>query len=149
MVNPIGSRGGAGGWEGVGTYHPVIFTKSGGWEGVGTHHPVIFTKPGGWEGVGTYHQVIFTKSGGWEGVGTYHPVIFTKSNFLWANKNLFWQRSRDGNSQGLGVPHAVTVSQKPSCTALWRADGTVVGKGNAGWTVSVSGHPCPCQNCSR
>ena len=85
MVNPIGSRGGAGGWEGVGTYHPVIFTKSGGWEGVGTYHPVIFTK-----------------SGGWEGVGTYHPVIFTKSNFLWANKNLFWQRSRDGNPKVWG-----------------------------------------------
>ena len=25
----------------------------------------------------------------------------------------------------------------------------VVGSGNAGWTTSKGGHPCPCQNCSQ
>ena len=26
---------------------------------------------------------------------------------------------------------------------------TMVGRGNAGWTTSRRGHPCPCQNCSQ
>ena len=25
----------------------------------------------------------------------------------------------------------------------------MIGTGNAGWTTSKSGQPCPCQNCSR
>ena len=31
----------------------------------------------------------------------------------------------------------------------WRVGSTVVDRGNAGWTASKSGHPCPCQNCSQ
>ena len=37
-----------------------------------------------------------------------------------------------------------TVLQGPS-----RVGDAVVGRGNARWTSSKSGHPCPCQNCSQ
>ena len=39
--------------------------------------------------------------------------------------------------------------QKPSFRAFWRVADAVAGTGNAGWTASKSGHPCPCQNCSQ
>ena len=35
-----------------------------------------------------------------------------------------------------------------SFRAPWRVGNAMVGRGNAGWTTSNSGHPCPCQNCS-
>ena len=38
-----------------------------------------------------------------------------------------------------------TASPKPFFGALW----SVVGRGNAGWTKSKTGHPWPCQNCSQ
>ena len=44
---------------------------------------------------------------------------------------------------------ATTASPKPSFSAPWRMDDAVVGRGNAGWTTSKSGHPCSCQNCSQ
>ena len=45
------------------------------------------------------------------------------------------------------MSHAMTTSQKPSFKALWRVGDATVGRVNAGWTTSNSGHPCPCQNC--
>ena len=70
-----------------------------------------------------------------------------RSTSLWAYKNLFWQLLRDGNLHGSGMSHATTASPKPSFRAPWRVGDAVVGRGNAGWTTSKSGHPCPCQNC--
>ena len=47
------------------------------------------------------------------------------------------------------LSHATTASPKLSCMAPWRVGDAVVGRGNAGWTTSKSGHVCPCQNCSQ
>ena len=55
---------------------------------------------------------------------------------------------RDGNLQSSGVSHATTASPKPCFRAPWRV-GVVVGKGNAGWTISKREHPFSCQNCSQ
>ena len=35
----------------------------------------------------------------------------------------------------------------PFFRAPWRVGDAVIGKGNAGWTLSKSGHSCPYQNC--
>ena len=67
---------------------------------------------------------------------------------LWVHRNLFWQPSRDGNLHGSGISRATTASPEPSFRAPWWVSDAVVGKGNAGWT-SKSGHPCPCQSCSK
>ena len=40
------------------------------------------------------------------------------------------------------------VSPKPSFGAPWKVGDAVVGRENAVWKTSQSGHPCPCQNCS-
>ena len=40
-----------------------------------------------------------------------------------------------------------TASPKPSFRAPRQVGNAVVGRGNAGWTTSKSGHPCLCQNC--
>ena len=48
-----------------------------------------------------------------------------------------------------GMSHATTASPEPSFRAPWRVGDAVVGRGNAGWTTSKSGHICPCQNCSQ
>ena len=56
---------------------------------------------------------------------------------------------RDGNLHDSGMSHARTVSLKPSFRVPWRVGIGVVGRGNAGWTTSKAGHPCPCQNCSQ
>ena len=61
---------------------------------------------------------------------------------LWVQRNLFWQLSRDGNLHGLSMSHAMTASPKPSFRAPWRVGDTVVSRGNAGWTMSKSRHPC-------
>ena len=71
------------------------------------------------------------------------------STSLWVHRNLFWQLSRDGNLHGLGMSHTTTASPKPSFKAPWMVSNAVVGRGNAGWTVSKSGHPCLCWNCSQ
>ena len=63
--------------------------------------------------------------------------------------NFLWRLSRDGNLLGSGTPHATTAFPKPSFRAPWRVGYAVVGRGNAGWTTSKSGHPCPCQSCSQ
>ena len=47
---------------------------------------------------------------------------------------------RGWNLHGLGM--------SPVFRASWRLDDAVVSRGNVGWTMSKSGHPCPCQNCS-
>ena len=33
--------------------------------------------------------------------------------------------------------------------ASWKVCNDVVSRGNAWWTMSKNGHPCPCQNCSQ
>ena len=71
------------------------------------------------------------------------------STSLWVHRNLFWQLSGDGNLHGSGMSHATTTSSKPSFRAPSGVGDAVVGRGNAGWTTSKSGHPCPCQNCSQ
>ena len=53
------------------------------------------------------------------------------------------------DTHGSGMSRATTASPKPSFRALWRMGNAVVGRGNAGWTTSKSGHPCQCQNCSQ
>ena len=71
------------------------------------------------------------------------------STSLWVHRNLFWQPLRDGNLHGSGMSHATTASPKPSFRAHWRVGDVAFGRRNAGWTASMSGHPCPCQNCSQ
>ena len=68
---------------------------------------------------------------------------------MWVHRNLFWQLARDGNLHGSGMSHATTTSPKPSFRAPWSVGDAVASTGNAGWTTSKSGHPCPCQNCSQ
>ena len=70
-----------------------------------------------------------------------------RSTSLWTHRNLFWQLSRDENLYGSVMSRATTASPKSSFRALWKVGDSVVGTGNAGWTTSKSGHPCPCQNC--
>ena len=72
-----------------------------------------------------------------------------KSTSSWAHRILSWQLSRDVNSHGSGVSHGTTASPKPSFRTPWRMDDAVVGRGNAGWTTSKSGHPCSCQSCTQ
>ena len=72
-----------------------------------------------------------------------------RSTSLWVHKNLFWQPSRDGNSHGSSMSHTMTVSLNQSFKASTRLGDSMVGRGNAGWTPSKSGHPCPCQNCAQ
>ena len=72
-----------------------------------------------------------------------------KSTSLWIHRNLFRRLSRDGNLHGSDMSHVMTASPKPFIRAPWRVGDTVVGRGNAGWTTSKSGHPFPCQSCSQ
>ena len=67
--------------------------------------------------------------------------VRSKSTSSWVHKNHFLQLSRDGNLHGTGVSHVTTSSPKPSFRAPWRVGDAVVGRGNAGWTTSKSGHP--------
>ena len=68
---------------------------------------------------------------------------------LWVHRNLFWQLSKDGILHGSGMSQFTTALPKPSFRAPWSVGDAVVGRGNAGWTTSKSGHPCPCQNWSQ
>ena len=63
----------------------------------------------------------------------------------WVHRNLFWQLSRDGNSHGSGMSHAMTAYLEPFFRAPGRLDDGVVGRGNYGRTISKSRHPGPCQ----
>ena len=65
-----------------------------------------------------------------------------RSTSLWVHRNLFWQLSRHGNVRGSGMSHATTACPEPSLGHLggW-VMGAMVGRGNAGWTTSKSGHP--------
>ena len=47
------------------------------------------------------------------------------------------------------ISHATTAFPKQSFRAPWRVGDTVVGRGDAGWTTSKSGHICPSQNYSQ
>ena len=67
-------------------------------------------------------------------------------NSVWVHRNLFWQLPRDGNLHGSGMSHTTTASPKSSFGTPWRVDDAMFGRGNAGWTTSKSGHPCPCLN---
>ena len=69
--------------------------------------------------------------------------MLSKIIFLWAHRNLFWQLSRGRNLHGSGMLWARTASPKLSFKAPLRVGTTAVGRGNAGWTTSKSGHPCP------
>ena len=83
---------------------------------------------------------------------TYATLIIrptTRSTFLWVHRNLLWQLSRDRYLHGSSMSNATTASPKSSFRAPWRVGDAVVGTGNAGWTMSSSGHPCPYQNCSQ
>ena len=51
--------------------------------------------------------------------------------------------------RGSGMSHATTAPPKPSFRASWRVGDAAVDRGNAGWTTSRSGHPCPCHDCSK
>ena len=53
------------------------------------------------------------------------------------------------NLHDSGMSHATTACQRSSFRAYWRVGHAVVGRGNAGWTTSKSGHPCPCKSCSQ
>ena len=44
----------------------------------------------------------------------------------------------------INVLYHVTTSPKSFFRVLWRVGEAVVGRGNAGWKTSKSGHPCPC-----
>ena len=68
---------------------------------------------------------------------------------LWVHRNLLWQPSRDRNLCGSGMSHATTASPELFSRAPWRVGDVMVSRGNAWWTTSKSGHPCPCQNCSQ
>ena len=61
----------------------------------------------------------------------------------------FRHLSRYRNLLGFCMSHATTASPNQSFGAFWRVGDAVVGRGNAGWTTSKSGHCCPCQNCSQ
>ena len=65
------------------------------------------------------------------------------------NSNLFWQLSGYKKLHGSGMSHAMTASPKISIKTSSRVGDAVIGKGNAGWTMSKSEHICPCQNCSQ
>ena len=65
---------------------------------------------------------------------------------LWTHANLFRLLSRDGHSHGSGMSHATTASLAPSSRLPWRVDDA---REKAGWRTSMSGRPCPCQNCPR
>ena len=45
--------------------------------------------------------------------------------------------------------HATTASPTPSFRVPWRLGDAVVGRRNAGGTLSKSGHTCRCKNCSK
>ena len=71
-----------------------------------------------------------------------------------------WVRSKIGFLVRLQEPVLATVKKLETykvraCLtsrlfrAPWRMGDAVVGRGNAGWTISKSGHPRPCQNCSQ
>ena len=59
-----------------------------------------------------------------------------------------WVRSKInfllGHERGSGMSNATTASPKPPFRAPWGMGDVVVGRGNAEWTTSKSGHPCPC-----
>ena len=69
---------------------------------------------------------------------------------LWLlHRNLFRQLSKDGNWHGSGMSHTTTACPEPSFKGTLEVGDAVVGRGNAGWTASKSGHPCPWQNYSQ
>ena len=54
-----------------------------------------------------------------------------------------------GDCQETETCMVTTASPKPFFRAPRRVRDAVVGRGNAGWTTSKSGHIFPCQNCSQ
>ena len=73
-----------------------------------------------------------------------------RSTPLPVHRNLFWNcQETETDLHGSGTLHATTASPKPFFRAPWRVEDTMVSRGNAGWTASKSGHPCPCQNYSQ
>ena len=85
--------------------------------------------------------VLFLRMYGIETRDLFSDWVRSKSTSSWVHKNHFLQLSRDGNLHGTGVSHVTTSSPKPSFRAPWRVGDAVVGRGNAGWATSKSGHP--------
>ena len=75
--------------------------------------------------------------------------VRSKINFLVGSQEPLLTTVKRRKLHGLGMLDAKTASPKPFFRAPWRASDAVVGRGNAGWTTSKSGHICPCQNCSQ
>ena len=49
----------------------------------------------------------------------------------------------------LCMSHTTTASPKSFFRVPWRVGNAMAGTGNARWTTSKSGHPCPSQECSQ
>ena len=71
--------------------------------------------------------------------------VQTKINFLWVHRNLFWLLSRDWACHTPWQP----VQNHPSGHLGAWMGGAMVGRRNAWWRTSKSGHPFPCQSCSQ
>ena len=79
----------------------------------------------------------------------YNDWVRSKINFLVGPQGLVCSGNCEETDTCLGKSQMTTASPNPSFRAPWRAGDMVVGRVNAGWTTSKSGHPCPCQNCSQ
>ena len=73
----------------------------------------------------------------------------SKINFLMDAQETLLATVKRWKLHGSSMSHAITSSLQPSFKAPLRVGDAVVSGGNAGWTASKSGHPCPCQNCSQ
>ena len=78
-----------------------------------------------------------------------NDCVKSKISFLVGSQEPLLTTVKRRKLHGLGMLDAKTASPKPFFRAPWRASDAVVGRGNAGWTTSKSGHICPCQNCSH
>ena len=78
-----------------------------------------------------------------------------RSASLWVHRDLFWNcqetetRKQVQALQAPDMSHATTASPEPSFMEPWRLGDAAVSRGNAGWTTSKTGHPCPFQKRSQ
>ena len=73
--------------------------------------------------------------------------VWSKVNFLVGPQEPLLATVKRWKLAWFGMSHALTASPKPSFRAPWRAGDAMVGRGNAGWTTSKSGHPWSWQTC--
>ena len=64
-----------------------------------------------------------------------------RSTSLLVHRNLFWQLSIDGNSNGSGMSRATTASPKSSSRTAEAVSDAAVGKGKTGPAMSKTGQP--------